>query len=189
MMQSDESLLGKLEGLRRFQDAYRLPVASIARQAPAEALHSLRIATERAPASYRAYLDEAVDCYEAGAYRGAVLMVWSAAIEHLYSVITAHQGGLKTLEGANKERFGSSRGYRRVSQKGDLLYLGDKNLLLLCEDAGVFNRNARRLLEERLELRNRCGHPTGYVIGRDEAVVYVESLVNNVIGGAMIDWR
>lgn len=188
-MPSDESFLERLDSLRRFQNAYQFPAANIAKQAPAEALHSLRLATESAPTSYRAYLNEAVDCYEAGAYRGAVLMVWSATIEHLYSVISAHQGGLKELEAVNNKRFGNSRTYHCISRKGDLLYLGDKNLLLLCEDAGVFNRNARGLLEDRLDARNRCGHPTGYVIGRDEAVVFVESLVNNVIGGAMIDWR
>ncbi|WP_030529440.1 hypothetical protein [Phycicoccus jejuensis] len=75
-----------------------------------------------------------------------------------------------------------------MSKKNDLLYLNDKNFLLLCEDAGVFNKNARLLLTEKLDTRNRCGHPTGYVIGREEAVVVIESLINNIISDAMMDW-
>lgn len=189
MTSTDSNAIGLIARLRSFQDTYRLPVENIARQAPAEALHSLRSAASGAPDGYRKYLDEAVDCYEVGAYRGAILMVWAATVEHLYSTIEKQPGGFSSLESANFARFGTSRAYRRIGKKDDLLYLNDKNLFLLCEDAGVFNRNARKLLEEKLDTRNRCGHPTGYVLGREEAVVFVESLINNIIGGAMINWK
>lgn len=180
--------LSQFERLRAFQEAYAIPVRDVSRQAPAQALHSLRDATARAPKNYQDYLNEAVDCYEQGAYRGAVLMVWAATVEHIYTAIENHQGGFKAIEAANVTRFGKSNTYRKVSKKNDLLYLNDKNFLLLCEDAGVFNKNARLLLTEKLDTRNRCGHPTGYVIGREEAVVVIESLINNIISDAMMDW-
>jgi hypothetical protein len=183
-----EPTLAQFERLRAFQEAYAIPVSDVSRQAPAQALHSLRDATARAPENYQEYLNEAVDCYEQGAYRGAVLMVWAAAIEHIYGVIARHPQGFKEIEAANVKRFGNSNTYRKVTKKNDLLYLNDKNFLLLCEDAGVFNRNARKLLEEKLDTRNRCGHPTGYVIGREEAVVFIESLIKNIISDAMMDW-
>jgi hypothetical protein len=44
------------------------------------------------------------------------------------------------------------------------------------------------MLEERLRLRNLCGHPTGYVPGREETVIFVESLVLNILGGTMLNW-
>lgn len=180
--------LRRFEKLRAFQEAYAIPVTDVSRQAPAQALHSLRDATARAPKNYQDYLNEAVDCYEHGAYRGAVLMVWAASVEHIYTAIDNQQGGFKRIEAANLQRFGASKAYRKVTKKNDLLYLNDKNFLLLCEDAEVFNRNARMLLTEKLDTRNRCGHPTGYVIGREEAVVFIESLINNIISGAMMDW-
>lgn len=176
------------ERLRAFQEAYSIPVTDVSRQAPAEALHSLRDATAKAPRSYQDYLNEAVDCYEHGSYRGAVLMVWAATVEHVYSAIENHAAGFREMEVANKARFGTSKSYRRIGKKNDLLYLNDKNFLQLCEDAGVFNRNARALLEEKLNTRNRCGHPTGYILGREEAVVFIESLINNIINGAMMSW-
>lgn len=176
------------ERLRSFQEAYSIPVTDVAKQAPAAALHSLRDATAKAPATYQSYLNEAVDCYEHGAYRGAVLMIWAATVEHIYSAIENRPGGFKALESANKSRFSASKSYHRISKKNDLLYLNDKNFLLLCEDAGVFNRNARKLLEEKLDTRNFCGHPTGYVIGREETVVFIESLINNIVNDAMMDW-
>lgn len=187
-MTPEETRLVRLERLRTFQEAYSIPVTDLSKQAPVEALHSLRDATRGAPKSFQDYLDEAVDCYENGAYRGAVLMVWSATVERIYSAIDDRPGGIKAIETANKARFGASRAYKRIGKKNDLLYLNDKNLLQLCEDAGVFNRNAKKLLEEKLDTRNRCGHPTGYVIGREEAVVLIESLINNIVNGAMMDW-
>lgn len=188
-MTSDEPVpISTFERLRAFQEAYSIPVADVSRQAPAEALHSLRDATARAPKNYQEYLNEAVDCYEHGAYRGAVLMVWAATVEHIYSAIENRPSGFKEMETANNARFGTSKSYRRIGKKNDLLYLNDKNFLQLCEDAGVFNRNARALLEEKLGTRNRCGHSTGYMIGREEAVVFIESLINNIINDAMMSW-
>jgi hypothetical protein len=187
-MASEDAWGNKLDRLRQFQDAYRLPVSDIARQAPAQALHTLRDSVERAPESYRPYLEEAVDCYEAGAYRGAVLMVWAATVEHLYSVIEEQRGGFRLIEAENFKRFEKSNTYRKVSKKNDLLYLNDRNFILLCEDAGVFNKNARSFLDEALATRNRCGHPTGYRVGREEVVIFIERLINNIISGAMLTW-
>lgn len=166
-----------------------MPVSDVAKQAPAQALHSLREAAERAPVSYRAYLEEAIDCYEANAFRGAVLMVWAATIDHIYSVIQSHQSGFRLFEAANSARFQGSNSYRKISKKNDLMYLNDKSFFLLCEDAGLLNKNARVLLDDALNTRNRCGHPTGYMVGRDEVVIFIERLINNFISGAMLDWE
>ena len=67
MTSTEKQDLARIDRLRHFQDSYRIPITNIARQAPAEALHSLRVATAAAPEGHRRYLDEAVDCYEAGA--------------------------------------------------------------------------------------------------------------------------
>ncbi len=52
----------------------------------------------------------------------------------------------------------------------------------------MFNKNARQLLDERLKLRNLCGHPTGYTPGREETVVFMESLLLNVLSGSWLNW-
>lgn len=187
-MTASDGWVPNFERLREFQEAYRLPVSDIARQAPAQALHSLRDSAQRAPASYRHYLEEAIDCYEANAHRGAVLMVWAATIEHIYSVIEGHQLGFKLLEAENLKRFEKSNTYRKITKKNDLLYINDKNFFLICEDAGVFNKNARSVLDDGLATRNRCGHPTGYAVGREEVVIFIERMINNFISGAMLDW-
>lgn len=179
---------GLLLGLREFQERYGPPTTDLAAEAPAAALHSLEAAVGKAPASYRPYLEEAVACYSTGLYRAAILMTWSATMGHLLKTVAGRPGGVKAIEAANASRFGSSKGYRQLKKTDDILYLREAQFIQLGEDAGMYNRNARRLLGERLDTRNLCGHPTGYTPGREETVVFVESLLLNVIGGAMMNW-
>jgi hypothetical protein len=186
-MEADEDTLRRLKALREFQHLHRLEVVDVS-QSPALALKTLNDAVDQAPKEYRGYLVEAVACYENALYRAAILMVWAACVEHLYMTASAHPNGVKDFEKANFARFGGSRNYREIKKKDDFLYLGEKNWLQLAEDAGMMNKNAKLLLEERLVVRNRCGHPTQYVPGREEAVVFIESLMLNILSGQMLNW-
>jgi hypothetical protein len=187
------SQVPSLASLAEFQRLHALPVKDSRVEAPAQALDSLREAAAFAPSDYQDYLNEAVRCYEGGMYRAAVLMVWSACIQHLFSVIEGHPGGIKAMEAANRARFGKGDpppvSYRKVGKTDDLLYFKEANVLLIAEDAGLINRNARDLLDEKLKLRNRCGHPTRYKPGREETVIFIESLLVNIIGGTMLNWQ
>jgi hypothetical protein len=187
-MANDTSVQRQLAALRTFQELHEAPVTDRATQSPAVALKSLNDALAAAPPDYRDYLVEAVTCYELGLYRAAILMVWAATMEHLYIIASDHPNGISDLEGANLARFGSSKTYRRIKKKDDFLYLAEANWLQLAEDAGLMNRNARQMLIERLNVRNRCGHPTKYKPGREETVVFIESLLLNVLSGQMLNW-
>jgi hypothetical protein len=177
-----------LDRLREFQEQFGGPVRDIDTESPGEALISLRDAAQRAPASYSDYLDEALACYEGEQFRAAVLMVWAATVAHLHDVISASPQRIKKLEAANKSRYGNSKNYRKITKQGDLLYLTEAQLVQLGEDAGAYNRNARSILQDSLDLRNKCAHPTGFVPGRGEVVIFVERLLVNIVGGAMISW-
>ncbi|WP_457252741.1 hypothetical protein [Pedococcus sp. P5_B7] len=181
-------LLERLDRLRAFQAEYAIPVTDSAKESPVHALSSLRDAADQAPPEYRAYLDEAVDCYEGGMYRGAILMVWAATVQHMYGVVRGHHGGIKAFEAVNVKRYGKNKNYREIRKVDDFLYLGEAQFLQLAEDSGMINRNARATLITRLNTRNLCGHPTGYTVGREETVVYVESLVLNVLTGSWLNW-
>lgn len=118
--------LQQIERLKLFQEAHGIAVADISRQAPAEALHSLRDATLRAPENYQNYLSEAVDCYESRAYRAAILMVWSATVEHIYSVIQATPNGFRRIEAANSQRFGNTNKYKK-DQKEERSFISERS--------------------------------------------------------------
>src|SRR5439155_13469429 len=109
-------------------------------------------AVGQAPRAYRPYLEEAVHCYQDRLYRAAILMVWAAVVQHLYSTAGSHKGGVRQIEAANKTRFGTMKKYRQINKQDDFLYIGDKDFIQLGEDAGMYNRNTRMLLHERLVL-------------------------------------
>jgi hypothetical protein len=123
MSTTEQDFTRRISGLRSLQEAYAIPVRDLSRQNPTEALHSLRETTRQSRPEYREYLNEAVDCYENRCYRGAVLMVWSAVMEHLYQTIEAQVGGIKTVEAANSARFGNAHNYKKIKKRDDLLYL------------------------------------------------------------------
>jgi hypothetical protein len=181
-----EKLLGGLRGLQ--VDYGGTEVVDAEHESPAAALDSLEEAVKSAPADYRPYLEEAVGCYRNGLYRASILMVWSAVIQHMYATVGEHRGGISKLEKANKARFGTMKKYREIKKQDDLSYLGEKDFIWIAEDAGVFNRNARKLLHERLDLRNLCGHPTRYTPGREETVIFIEGLLLNVLSGTWLNW-
>jgi hypothetical protein len=179
---------GLVSRLKQFQDLCPVPLAGSAFESPSQALQSLVDARAAAPVEYADYLHEAVSAYESGLYRAAILMVWAASIEHLYGVVRERKGGVGAIQAANLERYGMAKNYREIKKVDDLLYMSESQFLQLGEDAGMYNRNARQVLVERLNLRNRCGHPTGYTPGREETVVFIESLTLNILTGSWLKW-
>jgi hypothetical protein len=184
----DPRLKQLLEGLTQLQNEFREEVADVERESPAAALESLEQAVGQAPKDYRPYLEEALACYQYGLYRASILMVWAAVVQRLYTVAGSHKGGIREFERANKARFGTARKYREIKKQDDFLYLGERDFIQLGEDAGMFNRNARDLLHERLKLRNLCGHPTQYRPGREETVIFIESVLLNILSGSWLNW-
>lgn len=179
----------RIDRLREFQGVYSLPVHDTAVESPAKALQSLKDARQAAPESYSDYLEEAVSAYEGGLYRASILMVWAATVEHLYSRVESHRNGIKDVESANKFKYGESKAYREIRKVDDLRYLKESQFIQLGEDCGMYNRTTRAVLIDRLNLRNRCGHPTGYKPGREETVIFIESLTLNILTSSMLNWK
>jgi hypothetical protein len=190
-MATDELVVGEeqlLQGLRQFQFEFGREVADVEQESPAAALESLDEAVKQSPPDYRPYLEEALQCYRHGLYRATILMVWTAAMQHLYSAASSHRGGVAAIQKANKARFGNTKRYREIRKQDDFLYMGERDFIQLGEDAGMYNRNARGQLHDRLKLRNLCGHPTQYNPGREETVIFTESLLLNVLSGSWLNW-
>src|ERR1051326_1524458 len=116
----DPGLERLLQGLQYLQAEFGEEVADVEQESPAAALESLEEAVAQAPKAYRPYLEEAVQCYRNGLYRAAILMVWAAVVQHLYSVAGSHKGGIRLIQQANKTRFSGMRKYRELKKQDDL---------------------------------------------------------------------
>jgi len=98
----------------------------------------------------RAFLYEAIKCFEAGAYRAAIVMSWNLAYDHLLLwVLKNHLPAFnaewpktfptKRLVAAKREDFGDAK---------------EAHVLQVCRAAGFISADLKKMLDEKLDKRN-----------------------------------
>lgn len=53
------------------------------------------------------------------------------------------------------------------------------SILQVCEDIGFLGKSAKKLLGQRLDLRNAAGHPNSIKLDEQEVAAHVSFLINN----------
>jgi hypothetical protein len=57
---------------------------------------------------------------------------------------------------------------------------GEADVLQIAQDAGILHKAEKQILNERLDLRNQCGHPNPITIGEHTVAHHLEILMFNV---------
>jgi DNA-binding MarR family transcriptional regulator len=123
----------------------------------------------------RIYLEEGLKCLQVGALRACVVFIWVAAIRIIQEKLIAWY--LTTINPAIKKHDPKARDIRRLD---DFAYIKDSLTLLAAKELGVIDKGQKDTLEEALNLRNRCGHPSKYVPGIKKVSAFIEDLVSIV---------
>lgn len=123
------------------------------------------------------FLKEAVDCFEAGANRATIVMVWILAMDHLFAYILAHK--LAEFNAALSKDKGVK--ITSISQRDDFTEIKETKFIELCRAAGFISNDVRKILDQKLGTRNSCAHPSGVTIANSKVIDFVEDLVENVI--------
>lgn len=134
-----------------------------------------KIASKAADADVRGYIEEALLCLRANALRAAIVFLWAGAIRTIQQRML--NIGLKPLNAALLRHDPKSR---NISKLDDFAYVKDKTALLVAQDLAVFDKSERGMLEQSLELRNNCGHPTKYRPGTKKTSSFIEDVINIV---------
>lgn len=124
------------------------------------------------------FLVEAVDCFEAGANRAAIVMTWILTVDHLYDYILANKRAEFNVELAKNP---PSKKMTRISVKDDFSDLKEGKFIELCRAAGIISNDVRKILDDSLGVRNTAAHPSGVEVARSKAIYVIEDLVVNVI--------
>jgi hypothetical protein len=124
-------------------------------------------------AEIRDYLDEALKCLRVGALRACVVFAWTAGIRVLQASVLST--GTTAATAAIQKHDPKARNVNRVD---DFAYVKDSTTLLAARELGVIDKNQRDTLEEALNLRNRCGHPTKYKPGEKKVSSFIEDIVS-----------
>lgn len=130
----------------------------------------------------RSYAEEAIRCLEVEALRAAVVFLWSGCMRVLQELALAKASGEALTDALQKH----DPRIPRVTKIDDFTRVKDRVALLGFRDIGLLDKGEWSTLQEALDLRNRCGHPTKYRPGVAKARAFVEDLTGIVFRGSLV---
>lgn len=113
------------------------------------------------------YLDESIRCAETNCVRASVVLAWCAVAHMIHKKLTSL--GVPTLN-AEFAKMKADKGLMFKAFTKDYVFAtepdvqeaADAHLILLCRFLTYLDDTQYKHLKSALDLRNGCGHPTGY---------------------------
>jgi hypothetical protein len=121
----------------------------------------------------RDYLEEALKCLRVGALRACVVFVWVAAARAIQTDMMAK--GPAAVTTAVQKHDPKARSINKID---DFAYVKEAVQLLAAMGLGILDKSEKDTLEEALDLRNRCGHPSKYQPGVKKVSAFVEDVTS-----------
>lgn len=125
------------------------------------------------------FLKEAIDCFETGANRATIVMVWILTVDHLFAYILAHK--LNAFNDALANINDKSVRVKVIAQRDDFTDLKESRFIEICRTAKIIGNDVRKILDQKLDTRNSSAHPSGVIINKSKVIDFVEDLVENVV--------
>jgi hypothetical protein len=126
-------------------------------------------------ADTRAFVEEAVQCYEYELYRSAVVMSWLAAVHVLKLEIFN-----KHLKDFNTEATRIDAKWKPARTTDDLGRMNEGDFLDRLSSISVIGKNVKEQLQACLKMRNACGHPNSLKLGEPTVSHHIDLLMRNV---------
>jgi hypothetical protein len=135
-------------------------------------------------AARRAFIDEAIKCFDVEAYRAAIVLSWVGAAHIIQEhIVTSHLTAFNTagaLRAAKATPKSAASKFVPVKTIKDFGPIGEADMLQLCQDSGILHKAEKKILQERLDLRNQCGHPNPLQIAEHAVAFHIEILMLSV---------
>ncbi|HKJ33082.1 MAG TPA: hypothetical protein VKA34_14695 [Balneolales bacterium] len=126
----------------------------------------------------KSFLEEAINCFEIKSYRAAVMLTWLLAMDILYEFI---------LIPDNLKKFNTAihahGKYKKlnISIKENFSDIKESDFIELLRVAKLISKDRRKILDEKLGIRNTCAHPNSIIIKEYKAISFIQDLVTNII--------
>lgn len=135
------------------------------------------IVSKIANSSESSFLNEAVNCYRVEAHRAAIIMVWTVAMHHLHEYIfTQKLSEFNTALAKNPDKK-----LKVVVDRDDFSDLTEVKFIELMRSAGIISNDVRKLLDEKLGIRNSAAHPSGIKFSGHKATEFALDLIENIL--------
>jgi hypothetical protein len=123
----------------------------------------------------RAFVEEAIHCFENGLWKAAIVFAWVGAVAVLYDHVLMHR-----LIDFNTEARRRDVKWKDAVTADDLARLKEFDFLQILTALSIIGKNVKQELEGCLSLRNGCGHPNSLKVGENKASAHIETLIQNV---------
>lgn len=125
------------------------------------------------------FIEEAINCLKVESGRSTIIMLWCGTLYKIYHKIESK--GFNNFNIEYLKRYVNKNNKPSPIKKiDDFEYYPDSEVLLICEDLGIFDRSQRRVLEDCLKLRNMCSHPGKYKPKEHKINSFIEDILENV---------
>lgn len=133
------------------------------------------LVTKVVDADVREYLEEALKSLSVGALRPCVVSIWVAAARTLQHEMMTN--GAAAVTAAVQKHDPKAKAIKSVD---DFAYVKESVQLLAARDLALIDKSQKDALEDALDLRNRCGHPSKYRPGVKKVAAFIEDVVSIV---------
>lgn len=123
----------------------------------------------------REFVEEAITCLHVGALRAAVVFAWTGAVRTLHD--QAATKGWPNVEAAVQKHDPRVKSVKKME---DFAAVADKTFLLAARDLALIDKGQWVILQQALDLRNQCGHPSKYRPGPKKVSALLEDLISIV---------
>lgn len=126
----------------------------------------------------KTFLDEAIKCFEIKAYRASIIMTWLLVMDVLYEnvLLASNIGKFNTAIQTHGK-------YKKVTIKikDDFSDIKESDFIELLRVSKLISNDIRKILDEKLGLRNSCAHPNTIKFEELKTMAYLKDIIINVI--------
>ena len=126
----------------------------------------------------RVFLEEALICFNNGAYRAAVVMAWNLAYAHLCDRVLAIPTYANDFNTQKVKAFSKRP---NVTKRADFEDYKESEVIEICRGARIVDTSVHKILNEKLGKRNTAAHPSSVVVTAVTAEEVIVDLVENVV--------
>lgn len=125
----------------------------------------------------RSFLEEAIRCYRVESYRATIVFVWILTMYHLQNYILGHYlSEFNTALMAHPDKQ-----MKQIVSYDDFSELKESRVIELMRSARIISNDVRKILDEKLGIRNIAGHPSGVTISGHKTTEFALDLIENVL--------
>ena len=125
----------------------------------------------------REFLREALNCFKVGANRATIILIWILVIEHLQKIIFNQE--LSEFNASLSKN--PDKKVKKIVKYDDFSGLQETKFIEVCRSANIISNDVRKILAEKLGIRNSAAHPSSIVFKSHKTTEFALDLINNVL--------